>query len=268
MKFRLISPTVVGIILLLDTTAFSQSLGIKRDPVKYGVTKFNGGYFKNCLVDTKDLLISPLRWKRTDWIKASLVAGATLVIWNFNEAINQWVAGNSTKTTGDLAALVEPIGNDRYLLPVAAMVPLFAFGAVGKNYKARKAALLGLESYLITGLFTQVLKHTVRRQRPYESNDSFPSGHSSSVFSIAAVMATVYKDTKWVPPVVYSLTSLTAISRLHKQAHWASDIFFGSAMGFFIGKSLVKFHREKPAKLSFVPLMSPEASSIAILYQF
>lgn len=268
MKRLTVSVILVCGSILLDSTGVAQSHWAKIDPVKYGEVKLNGRYFKNYLIDTKDLLISPLRWKSRDWIKASLVAGATLVIWNFDEEINQWVAANSTKTTGDLANAVEPMGNDRYLLPVATMIPLFAYGALGKNYKAKRASLLGLESYVITGLFTQILKHTIRRQRPYESNDSFPSGHSSSVFSIASVVASVYKDTKWVPPVVYSLASLTAISRLHNQAHWASDIFFGSAMGFFVGKSLVRFHQDKPSNLTFIPVVSSEASSIALLYQF
>ena len=254
--------------ILLDISAVAQNHRSKKDPVKYHEVKLNGTYLKDYLIDTKDLLISPLRWKTRDWIKASVVAGATLVIWNFDEDINQWVASKSTKTTGDLANAMEPIGNDRYLLPVATMIPLFVYGALGKNYKARKAALLGVESYVITGIFTQVLKHTVRRQRPHESNDSFPSGHASSVFSIASVVATIYKDKKWVPPVVYSLASLTAISRLHKQAHWASDIFFGSAMGYFIGKSLVRFHQDKESNLTVFPVVSIDANSIGIVYQF
>jgi len=265
---RQILVSVFFLVFLFSLRLEAQGPRSYKEPIKYGEMKLNGNYFKDYLVDTKDLVLSPLRWKKRDWITATAVAATTLLIWNFDDEINQWVSDRSTKTTGDLADIVEPIGNDHYFLPVASMIPLFAYGALGKNYQAKKTALLGFESYVITGLFTQVLKATVRRQRPHESNDSFPSGHSSSVFSIAAVVATMYKDTKWVPPVVYSLASLTAISRLNKQAHWASDIFFGSAIGFFIGKSIAKFHQDKPANLTFVPVVSTEGSSIAILYQF
>ena len=62
-----------------------------------------------------------------------------------------------------------------------------------------------------------------------------------------------YKNKKWIPPVVYSIAGLSALSRIHDNAHWASDVFLGSAVGYFFGKALVKYHTCEDPKLSMSP---------------
>ena len=39
--------------------------------------------------------------------------------------------------------------------------------------------------------------------------------------------------------VLYSLATTTSFVRLNRDAHWLSDVFFGSVLGFFLGNVIV-----------------------------
>ena len=56
------------------------------------------------------------------------------------------------------------------------------------------------------------------------------------------VIASEYKGPV-IPVIAYSAAALTALSRVHDKRHWASDIFFGSVIGYFIARQIVKKSR-------------------------
>ena len=41
----------------------------------------------------------------------------------------------------------------------------------------------------------------------------------------------------------YSLATLVGISRVHENKHWASDVLFGSAIGYFVAKKICALNR-------------------------
>ena len=139
---------------------------------------------------------------------------------------------------------------------------------------------------MITVVFTNVIKQVAHRHRPYQDDppnphawdgpfswggdygifgyNSFPSGHSSAIFSVATVIGLEYWNTKWVPAVCFSLAGFTALYRLAVNDHWASDILFGSALGFAIG-SMVYFNANK--KLQVIPVSSVGVGA-TLIYHF
>jgi membrane-associated phospholipid phosphatase len=148
----------------------------------------------------------------------------------------------------------------------------------------RKTALLSVESFVLTGIFTQVLKYSTHRHRPDTgdpphtwdgpsldrsgSTMSFPSGHASSSFAIATVIASEY-DNYLVPPLAYSVAAITALNRVSHNAHWSSDVFVGSAIGYFTGKAVVASHRNgKETRLSLAPLMIDGNLGSVMTYRF
>ena len=74
--------------------------------------------------------------------------------------------------------------------------------------------------------------------------DAFPSGHTSTAFSIATVFAYQYADKPFVAPFAYTMASLVGITRLIEHDHWASDVFAGACIGYLCGKQVVK-HAKK-----------------------
>ena len=125
------------------------------------------------------------------------------------------------------------------------------------------------------------LKFSTGRVRPKSAQDSgewngpnfddvsFPSGHTSSAFAIATVLASEYKNNPWVPPVAYGLATLTGLSRLNDNKHWASDVFLGGALGYFISKTLIKLHSNKKGRhYTIYPRISKKETGLVFAMQF
>ena len=105
----------------------------------------------------------------------------------------------------------------------------------------RLLVCLGLESVLVNG----VLKSLIPRRRPVYEGDhpfrlrtpkttSFPSGHASSGFMAATLLA----DGKRAPGRWgwYGLAAVVAASRIHTRSHHASDVVAGAALGLVLGR--------------------------------
>ncbi len=238
----------------------------------------NSEYFKGYISDTRDIVTSPLRWDKKNWLKASLVVGVTLGLYAFDEDIRDWVQDNRHD---DLSEFAERFGDGKLVLPP--LVLFYAVGHAAKNVKAQRTALLTLENVVITGIFTQLMKYSFQRHRPktgdpFDSFDgpfgggdnlAFPSGHTSLAFSIATPIATEYKDNILVPPVAYGLASLVAWSRVNDNKHWASDVFMGASLGYFMGKAICRLHEdEAESNVTIRPVIGTQHSAVMISYTF
>jgi len=120
----------------------------------------------------------------------------------------------------------------------------------------RKIALLGVESFVISGVLVGVLKYSIGRARPFTGESkasfhpfssssryySFPSGHATSAFSVATVIAEHSKEFL-VDVAAYGMAALVAMSRVQKNKHWVSDVFIGSVLGILIGKKISNLNR-------------------------
>ena len=43
---------------------------------------------------------------------------------------------------------------------------------------------------------------------------------------------------------------MVALSRIYHNKHWTSDVFLGTAVGYFIGKFVVDFNKGKDSQIS------------------
>ena len=137
-------------------------------------------------------------------------------------------------------------------------------------------------SLLVNSAITQQLKVSFHRYRPrsgsaynrfdwsdgIEENTSFVSGHTSNIFTTATVFATNYKDVKWVPPVAYGLATLVGLSRIYDNAHWASDVMAGAAVGFASAKAMNALYNWVGKRIMILPNVSREYASVSMVYQF
>ncbi|MDH4101490.1 MAG: phosphatase PAP2 family protein [Nitrospirota bacterium] len=243
--------------------------------------RLNKEYWKGFLSDTKEVVSAPARWEKSDWLRFSVIAGVTAGLYAADQEIQDHVQENRDSTSDDLSKIFKKFGEGGYTLPPLAA--LYAYGHYYENEKARKTALLSVESFVITGIFTQIGKFSLHRHRPStgDSHDSwdgpgvtgdnlsFPSGHSSSAFSIATVLASEYKDHVWVPPLSYGIATLTALSRVNDNAHWASDVFAGSALGYFTAKAVVGLHNDdKESRLSIDPVTNGEYTAVMVSWRY
>ena len=214
-------------------------------------------YFKGIFSDIVYTASSPLIWDRSDWITAGWVAGGTGMFIALDEEINSAFKNNRSIYTEKFMDIFEPFGNGAYTLP--GLAAFYIFGHFNENEKAKRTTLIATESFLITGLYTTVLKYSFGRHRPRTGNsstsfdafstnrnyNSFPSGHTSTAFAIATVVANEYEKTPYIKPISYGIATLTGLSRINYEAHWASDVFLGAALGYFTSKTLLRLHNNK-----------------------
>lgn len=241
--------------------------------------ELNADYFRGYGTDTRDILLAPSRWDARDWTIAAAVAGTGVALFTVDENIMKWVQEHKNTDTGRWSDNAKRAGS----LAAPSLAALGLYGYVAGDGKAKKTFLLSVESFVVTGAFVQVLKRTTGRHRPFtgDSHDtwsgprikgrneihSFPSGDASSAFAIASVVASEY-DNAVVPPVLYTASTLIALSRVHNRGHWPSDVFVGSAIGYFTGKSIVASHRGNASRVSFAPVVEGKATGVMLTYRF
>lgn len=227
--------------------------------------------------DFTRIFSSPLRWNKEQYIKAGFLMAAGFGIYALDEQFYTFIDLNRNPYTEfGTKYILEPLGNYTTFTLLAGMA---GYGLIFKSERPTTTAILAAESYLITGLFTLIPKNLVGRVRPHLTDPldhnnfkgfmggrSFWSGHTATVFGVAAVIADMYKDKKIIPIIAYTTATLTGLSRIHDAKHWPSDVFFGAVIGTAIGKMIVRSYKSKA--LSFSPSLSPYSQGFQLTYHF
>ncbi len=241
--------------------------------------KLNKQYFTSFVTDTYEIVTSPLHWDKRDWLTFGLIGGTTVALGFLDETVREELAENPSQTRKDFLKIGQIAGDGGY---AAAYLSLFyVTGLLREDEELQSTALLATESFLISSAFTLTLKHLFGRQRPTRTTDadnfdgpfsggtSLPSGHTTTAFSIATVFAKQYERHVWVPPLAYTLATMTALSRINDGVHWTSDVFLGAAIGYFTASALHKIHNQPNApKLMVRPMISSNRQGLAVDYQF
>ncbi len=96
---------------------------------------------------------------------------------------------------------------------------------------------------LTNGLITYGMKRAFGRVRPNGGCcKSFPSGHTSHSFTIAAIARDLYGNE--IGALTYGVATLVAVSRINDNKHYLSDVIFGAALGTAIGRAFVLNYKD------------------------
>jgi membrane-associated phospholipid phosphatase len=167
-------------------------------------------------------------------------AGAALAVHPADDRINDWFVNH---TPDGLWAPGHIIGSTPVVLGGAAAT--YLVGRFTDNTKVQHLGMDEIEAALLAEGFTQAIKVIARRDRPEQVDGnqsttfSFPSGHATITFAAATVLQQHLGYKAGIP--TYALATYVAMSRLHDNRHFASDVAFGAALGVVIGRS-VTFH--------------------------
>ena len=124
---------------------------------------------------------------------------------------------------------------------IAGAVVTYAVGAAYHSPKVKHVGSDLIRAYVVAGVPTLVLKHTVKRDRPDSGPASFPSGHATASFASASVL---HRHLGWRGGVpAYLVATWVAMSRLHDKQHFASDVIFGGALGIVAGRTVARHGR-------------------------
>jgi membrane-associated phospholipid phosphatase len=138
--------------------------------------------------------------------------------------------------------VVEPLG--RAQVGLAGLAVSYATARLAGQPAWTRATVRVAAGYLAADVVTAVLKPAVNRARPpaelgphafhaaaaRDHHHAFPSGHATHAFALAAGIAEE-ADRPWVAVVAYGTAALVGWSRVHDDAHWASDVVAGAVVG-------------------------------------
>jgi membrane-associated phospholipid phosphatase len=212
---------------------------------------------KQFYYDGKNLFLTPFHWEKKERLEFLAIASITAGLFLADEELQKVAQRNRSDFSDDLARLVTP---SEHIYPQAVIGSFYLGGLIFNRKKEKDTAWYLLESLMFTQGITQVIKYSVGRARPFEDKGayhfegfkfspssyslSFPSGHASTAFSLASVIAEQY-DNRLVDWTAYSLAFLAAWARVNDNVHFTSDVFFGGVLGTWVGKTIVRLNKNK-----------------------
>jgi len=281
MRKKQITPVLI-VILLLNFFPVSAQDPDPKD--KKTEKKSETPLFKTLLEDEAEIWTSPLRYSLKDWALVAGISAFTGYLIANDESIYDRIKSyqQKNKWVDDLSPAVTLLGDGNISLGISAL--FYASGMILKDGKAKDTGKLVLLSLVHSGIVVQLLKHLTGRQRPeadngtdrwegpsgffkrYEDNrdmfyDSFPSGHTITVWSTATVIAHQYNKTFIIPVISYGLATLSGLSRVTEDTHWLSDVVVGAVLGFAIGKFI---YGKRSKKMMIMPLLDNGRTGISI----
>jgi membrane-associated phospholipid phosphatase len=248
---------------------------------------FRGDYWLEYIDDAAKILASPVRWDQDDWLNAAGVAAVTGAVYLIDEPFKDfWQDDIRSNGTDEAASIFQSFGDTKWILP--ALPTLFAAGGlvrygfkdVEEGGRLQETALLAAEAFILSAGITEGIKRLAGRERPNNTDDhdvfegfggskSFPSGHSTHAWALAAVVASEYRHSPAIRIGAYTLAALTSLARINDNKHWASDVVFGGAIGYFVGKFV---YDENPFRNSdnmlFGPMAVANGTGVQMTYKF
>jgi len=156
-------------------------------------------------------------------------------------------------------------GMGKATIPVAASITLIAAGRLGHAWPVESFGSDLLRAQAITGILTRSMKMAINRTRSDGGTYSYPSGHTSTAFTIAGV---VYKDLGpiWGIPTFVG-ASYVGFSRLQENKHYLSDVIAGAALGTYISFKICN-KRLHGAGYQIVPVAGNKWCGISFRHEF
>jgi len=211
-----------------------------------GIFKTIGNDFRISYYDGLYTFSSPARFDKYDLIKMEVTLLTTAALMPLDKDIRKEFSKSHNETKDKIADIGNAYGN--LITPVIMGSGIYSYGLFFKDEYVRETGRMIFESILFSGIITTITKSVAGRSRPYteqgpyfykmftidEGSLSFPSGHSTVAFAVSSVLANRIKNV-YASIGLYTLSTVTALSRIYSDKHWASDVILGSAIGYFVG---------------------------------
>ena len=218
-------------------------------------------YLKSYWHSGLTVLGQPLHYDWKDWTVFGGIATATTFAFIYDDEIYDFVNNTFTNSQSNTISQYSDIyGEELFIVPSIALT--YGIGAIAKDSRLKNMSLATLQSFIFAEVASAGIKVLTCRERPIGANSqqltansqswlgpfatfestSFVSGHATRAFALATTVAGFYPEKKWVGIISYSLATATSLGRVISKEHWTSDVIVGAALGYFIGRGVVKFN--------------------------
>lgn len=165
-------------------------------------------------------------------IVLGVAGGLSLAVHSHDADVTKSASGS--EMTDEVLDAGATVGGGEVQIGLA--VAAYALGRIGGNTPLATVGADLVRAQILDMLLTQGLKFAVDRTRPDGHPYSFPSGHTSSTFATAAVLARHFGWKAAVP--AYGVATYVAASRLSENKHYLSDVIFGAGLGIVSGRAV------------------------------
>jgi hypothetical protein len=131
-----------------------------------------------------------------------------------------------------------------------------------RDHEVAKALI---EALCVNGISVSALKLATNTSSPDGDRYGWPSGHTSSSFTVAAVLNEYYGP--WVGIPSLALAGLVGYERIDSRVHDFSDVVFGGVIGYVIGASIAREDKGQLPELfgmKVLPYADPETNATGI----
>lgn len=148
-----------------------------------------------------------------------------------------------------------------YAAPIAYGLPvlLLTYALIKKRKVLKAKAIYIIQSAITALVISTLIKHIVNRPRPYVtysfiekitggSSPSFPSGHTSDAFTLAASLSFAFPRWYIIIPS-YAWAMAVGYSRMDLGVHYPSDVLASITIGFFSAFVCYKLKQRRDKKL-------------------
>ena len=186
------------------------------------------------------------------------------LIQKFDSSILLYIKDNMHGTIMDkVMVAITSLGDNGAIWIIIAIILMI-------NKKYRKIGFMALLALLLSTILGEgILKNVVQRIRPSADipaidllivkplSYSFPSGHTTSSFAVAGVLAKYFKN---YALEIFSLASLIAFSRLYLYVHYPTDVLAGVVLGLICSGIIVYLFNDisegkSPTSISENPIL-------------
>lgn len=122
---------------------------------------------------------------------------------------------------------------------IFAILAIYAIVTKSKKHRIASLAFILISSIIVSTAVAELLKMSLKIPRPCvgssdcPSDYSFPSGHATRIFTLAAVMALSIRDFR-IKFAFLILAMLVSISRVALNYHTYADIIAGALVGVLV----------------------------------
>lgn len=266
---RTIFASVVAFILLITPSAYAQDAttttgdptpaAVQTDPgaapqnpaagANPEAAKQTRGFFSALGHNLGDDVKHIPRRNSVYWLAGGI--GLAYAVHPIDKSFNAHLAGHSNpfvagETIGELPTIL------------GAGFAAYIFGRAKDYPRTEHLGMDEIESALLSEGIVEAAKYAIRRPRPSpvtgagpHSSYSMPSGHATMTFAAATVLQQHLGYKAAIP--TYLIATYVAMSRLHDNVHYASDVVMGAATGIIIGRSVTWHGRNFYASPELVP---------------
>ncbi len=211
--------------------------------------------FKTAPTWLSDDLRSLATWENAAFLSVA-AGGSVLLREHVDQEVHQNIAQQGSYW-GGASRVLNRAGESVVHVPLLA--GLYSYSLYTQDAELHDLALTFVASYKFTAISTLALQYaTDTRHGHYGglnmvTDSGFPSMPASTSFALAAVVEEKFGWKAGVP--AYVGAGLIGWAGIDQQQHRVSDVVFGAALGYAIGKSIGALHYRPDARFKLIPFV-------------